>query len=133
MKKCFLILLISFVSLISLAQQADTSYYSLQVKEQVHHQDFTLDSCFVKIQSISVPEVAELKATVFLKIYKFRSYAIENPSWTISPQEIPVIMYLPIGPLFSEGNLFIKITAGIKEYLLSINPSWNSNNLIITK
>lgn len=111
----------------------DTAYYSLEVKEQIHYQDFTLDSCFVKIRSISVSEVADLNAYVSLAIYKFRSYSIDNPSWIISPQEIPLNLRLPIGPLFSEGDLFIKITAGIKEYLLAINPAWNPNNLIITK
>ena len=109
------------------------NYFSIQVNEKVHFQDVELDSCIIVINSASMRELTELKVAIFIQTYKSKSISESNPNWVIYTNEIQSSMILPVGRIFTEGDLILKVSEAIKEYLLIVNPTWQANNIIILK
>ena len=133
MKKSILILAVLFISTMSFGQVTEnpSPYHNLQVNQLVHFQGDSTTSCYVVIQDVSVNSIRELKAMYILRVYKSKALFEKNKQWFISTDEIGFVQQIQFDASFTQGDLFMKITEALKTKLLSLNPTWTANNIII--
>jgi hypothetical protein len=124
---------VEYVNMAPEMETIDNCYFPLRINEKVHFQDVELDSCFVLIERVAIGDLCPLTAMIWFSVYKSEDISIENPSWRLTVNEIPLPITLPIGAMFSEGDIFEKVSIGVKEYLLFINPTWKASNIVIVK
>lgn len=123
-------LLILF-ALITLTISTNAQFKNIQINETVTYQDFVLDSCYIVVSDLQVMSFKSLNAIAEISVYKNKTIAQSNPDWKIYPVQIPLPCIFPIGAEFTQGDIFQKISEGIKLLLLENNPAWREENIII--
>lgn len=131
MKKAFLIFTLALISLVSMAQiTVKSPYHNIYVKELIHTQGDSLDSCYIVINDLSISSLIELKAMYRVSIYKSKAKFTANSSWTIQANEINNAEFIQFTAEFSEGDLYEKISDEYINKLLAKNPTWERKNII---
>jgi len=125
MKKTILILVFALISAISYGQ---ITYKNLTIKEPTHFQDQTYTEVYVVVRNWSVPNGNDLKATIFIDVYKSKSISVSNPDWKLNTNEV---QNMQISFVFGDVINATTIAGGIKQTLLATYLNWDEKNIII--
>lgn len=125
MKKTILILVFALISVISYSQ---ITYKNLTIKEPTHYQDQVYNEVYVVVKNWAVPNGNDLKATIFVDVYKSKAISLTNPEWKLNINEV---QNMQISFEFGDIINATTIAGGIKQALLATYPNWNAENIVI--
>lgn len=119
-------------SLVSFGQADSLSpYHNIQINEKVHFLGDSATSCYVVIQDLSINSLSQLSAYYRINIYKSKVNYETNNTWNLPVTEIPGGIFIQFTADFTQGDLWTKVSEALKSYLLTLNPTWQAEHIVI--
>lgn len=126
MKKFIILAVLVFACMSGFSQ-----YRNITINQKIHFQDDSLNSCYLVIKNVSFMNCSTLTANYIVQVYKSANSYSHNKKWTLTADEIPERITITVANNFN-GDLFMKrLSVELKQYLLSINPTWVGSNFTI--
>jgi hypothetical protein len=106
-------------------------YKNIQINQEVTFQGSTLSSCYLVINQVGIAQISNLIANYRVLVYESKLKYETNKDWRIKVNEIQNIYDVNFSSDFNQGDLFEKISSELKTKILSLNPTWLPENVVI--
>lgn len=107
------------------------NYKAIQVNEEVTFQGVKMPSCYCVPVNVDIRGLHLGKAEFILANYESKAKCEENKAYRRVVDEIPNRVTIEIGADFIAENIMTIVSLELKKKLLSLNPTWSANNLVV--
>lgn len=107
------------------------NYKNVQINEEVTIKGEKVTGCYLVIDKVYLNQVSDLKARFHLSFYRTKDEFVTSALARVKIDEMPLITEIIFSSDFNQGDLFEKISSELKTKILSLNPTWLPENVVI--